>query len=86
MFLHDAWYIAAEPYELKNGPIARTLLNERLVLFRTERGEFAALADKCPHRFVELSRGRVIGEHLRCAYHGAEFRRDGSCAAIPGQN
>lgn len=54
-----------------------------MVAFRTTSG-VAALVDRCPHRNVPLSLGRVRGQHLQCAYHGWEFDRDGECRAIPG--
>jgi vanillate O-demethylase monooxygenase subunit len=85
MFLHNAWYIAAEPAELSQGPVARTILNESLVLYRAEDGELAALQDRCPHRLLPLSLGKVVGRNIRCAYHGAEFAPSGECARIPGQ-
>ena len=86
MFMNNAWYIAAEPNELLQGPLARKILNQSVVLYRTEGGQVAALEDRCPHRLVPLSLGKVIGNNLRCGYHGAEFQTDGRCARIPGQN
>jgi vanillate O-demethylase monooxygenase subunit len=35
---------------------------------------------------LPLSRGRVLGEHLQCGYHGAQFDADGRCRLVPGQN
>ena len=85
MFLKNAWYIAAEPQELAAGPIARTILNQSVVVYRTASGRIAVLEDRCPHRLVPLSMGKVEGEHLQCLYHGAQFRTDGTCAHVPGQ-
>jgi nitrite reductase/ring-hydroxylating ferredoxin subunit len=34
-----------------NGPISRQLLGRRMVIFRTESGQTAIIADRCPHRF-----------------------------------
>jgi aminopyrrolnitrin oxygenase len=31
---------------------------------------------------ADLSRGRVVGEHLRCALHAWEYTTDGACARI----
>jgi phenylpropionate dioxygenase-like ring-hydroxylating dioxygenase large terminal subunit len=86
MWIRNAWYIAAEPQELQKGPISRTILGERLVLFRTVSGAVHAFRDRCPHRLTPLSLGTVIGENLRCAYHGAEFGADGHCVRLPGQS
>jgi phenylpropionate dioxygenase-like ring-hydroxylating dioxygenase large terminal subunit len=54
-----------------------------LVLFRTKDG-VTALTDRCPHRLVELSNGRVIEGQIECPYHGWRFGAAGVCTAIPG--
>lgn len=86
MFIRNAWYIAAEPQELSAGLLARTILGERLVIFRTASGLLRVLQDRCPHRLAPLSLGKVIGENLRCAYHGAQYGPDGRCVHVPGQS
>ena len=86
MFAKNVWYVAAVPDELKQAPLARTLVDERLVLYRTETGKAAALADRCAHRLMPLSKGWVAGEHLQCGYHGALYDINGKCVQIPGQD
>ena len=86
MLVRNTWYIAAEPQELHAGPLSRTIFGERLVIFRTASGALRAFQDRCPHRLTPLSLGKVVGENLRCAYHGAEFGADGRCAKVPGQS
>jgi phenylpropionate dioxygenase-like ring-hydroxylating dioxygenase large terminal subunit len=86
MFVRNAWYIAAEVPEIHSALVSRTILGERLVIFRTSDGALGALEDRCPHRLAPLSLGKVVGENLRCGYHGAEFARDGHCAKVPGQS
>jgi vanillate O-demethylase monooxygenase subunit len=71
--------MAAWASEVGAGPLSRVLLNQRLVLFRTASGELTALADRCPHRFAPLSRGKVLADGIECAYHGLQFDRAGSC-------
>jgi phenylpropionate dioxygenase-like ring-hydroxylating dioxygenase large terminal subunit len=79
------WYVACRSEELKNKPIARTISGVPLVLFRGSGGTAAALLDRCPHRNVPLSLGRVVGAGvLECAYHGWQFEADGRCARVPG--
>jgi len=82
-FLRNAWYVAGWPEHVTRSPLRRTLLNEPIVLFRREDGTPVALADRCPHRFVPLSLGRLIGDELQCAYHGLRFDRDGKCTLNP---
>lgn len=80
----NAWYIASWSQDIPPGAvIARTILDQAIVLFRTERGELGALQDRCPHRFAPLSSGKVVGENIQCPYHGLEFNGAGACAHNP---
>ncbi|UVK37712.1 Rieske 2Fe-2S domain-containing protein [Mesorhizobium sp. AR10] len=54
-----------------------------VVLFRAG-GKVNALFDRCPHRLVELSTGKVVGGDIECPYHGWRFDGEGRCTAIPG--
>lgn len=85
-FVRNAWYIAAWPEELETGLVARTMLNEPLVLFRDSRGDAVALEDRCCHRGAPLSHGRIVDGTIQCGYHGLVFNGEGRCIAIPGQD
>ncbi|MDT9013488.1 aromatic ring-hydroxylating dioxygenase subunit alpha [Novosphingobium sp. APW14] len=86
MFLKNAWYVAALAREVTRfAPLARKLLSEDVVLFRTHNGTVAALEDRCPHRFAPLSMGRMSSNGLVCGYHGMEFDPSGACVANPTQ-
>ncbi|NWK97468.1 LysR family transcriptional regulator [Sphingobium lactosutens] len=86
MFLKNRWYLAAYSREVTRlEPLARTFLNEKVVLFRTRAGEALALEDRCPHRFAPLSVGRMTHEGIACGYHGMEFGRGGKCLNNPTQ-
>jgi vanillate O-demethylase monooxygenase subunit len=86
MFLKNFWYVAAWDHELAGKPIARTILNEPIVLFQGANGEPVALEDRCPHRRVPLSMGKIVeGGLLQCHYHGLRFDKMGNCVRIPGQ-
>jgi phenylpropionate dioxygenase-like ring-hydroxylating dioxygenase large terminal subunit len=78
------WYILCESKELGRRPLKRLLYGTPLVLFRDEEGQVGTLVDRCPHRNVPLSLGRVTGGRLQCAYHGWEFDSDGVCRRVPG--
>lgn len=82
-FLRNAWYVAAWAAEVGKAPLGRTLLGVPLVLYRSETGQPHALRDRCPHRAAPLSRGKVVGERLQCAYHGIEFDGSGQCVRNP---
>src|SRR5271154_2990896 len=85
MFLYNAWYVTAWSNDVTGAPMARTLLNEPIVLFRTESGTVAALEDRCCHRGMPLSCGDTHGDNIRCVYHGMVFDASGACVKIPGQ-
>ncbi|WP_084645275.1 aromatic ring-hydroxylating dioxygenase subunit alpha [Oceanobacter kriegii] len=81
----DMWYVAAHSKELKDQPVARTLLNEAVVLFRKGDGQVAAVEDRCCHRHLPLSNGIIEDQGIRCGYHGLLFDEAGQCLEIPGQ-
>jgi len=86
MFLRNFWYVAAWDHEIAEKPLARTVLNEPIVLYRDEVGALIALEDRCPHRRLPLSMGKLVGDGvLQCHYHGLRFDRSGNCVRIPGQ-
>ena len=85
MFMRDCWYVAAWDHELADGFVARTILDEPVVLFRAADGRAYALEDRCCHRSLPLSMGRLLETSLQCGYHGLEFAFDGRCVRVPGQ-
>jgi phenylpropionate dioxygenase-like ring-hydroxylating dioxygenase large terminal subunit len=86
MFPKNGWYAAIWSKDLKGELVARTFLDEQVVLFRGGNGHPGALEDRCCHRAAPLSRGAVHGDHLRCGYHGLTFNTKGQCVSIPGQD
>jgi phenylpropionate dioxygenase-like ring-hydroxylating dioxygenase large terminal subunit len=85
MFLRNSWYVAAWDREVTRAPLGKVLLGEPVVLYRREDGMPVALEDRCCHRHLPLSMGRVEGDDLRCGYHGLRFDAGGRCVEIPGQ-
>jgi phenylpropionate dioxygenase-like ring-hydroxylating dioxygenase large terminal subunit len=77
------WYVACASRELRSRPLARTILDVPLVLFRGADGVPGALLDRCAHRNLPLSVGRVARGELECAYHGWRFDRNGHCRRVP---
>ncbi|WP_339706403.1 aromatic ring-hydroxylating dioxygenase subunit alpha [uncultured Sphingosinicella sp.] len=86
MFIRESWYVAGWASELGSGNIARTVLGEPVLIFRSGDGAAAALLDRCPHRALPLSMGDVKRGIVRCAYHGMEFDGTGTCVRIPSQD
>ena len=83
VFHRNAWYIAALDRQVDRSPQRRIILNEPVLLYRSEEGDVIALQDVCPHRFAPLSRGTIVGDTVQCAYHGLRFDRGGQCVFNP---
>ena len=87
IFPLNAWYIAAWSYEVgKREPLARTVCNNKMVLWRKADGSLAVLEDACWHRLLPLSMGWLEGETLVCRYHGLGFDGKGQCTRMPSQD
>jgi phenylpropionate dioxygenase-like ring-hydroxylating dioxygenase large terminal subunit len=81
----NAWHAVARSVEVlaAHAPQSVTLLERKLVLWRTPSGEVFAAADRCPHREAPLSEGEVVGGCLVCPYHGWTFGDEGRCVRVP---
>lgn len=81
----EQWTPVELAHRVKRGrTLATRLAGEKIALFRDREGRVGALLDRCPHRGVELSRGRVTERGtLECPFHGWEFRKDGGCDRVP---
>lgn len=86
MFLKNAWYVAALKEEVGRTPLGRVFLGEPVVMYRKEDGTAVALEDRCMHRHLPLSMGKVVGDRLQCHYHGLQYDTAGKCVRIPGQD
>lgn len=81
----DQWWIAAFSGEVTEGLLARTILGQPLVLYRTAGGEPTALSGVCPHRSFPLAQAIRDGDTIQCPYHGFTFDAGGACVRVPSQ-
>ncbi len=82
--LDGFWYIAAESRLVRPSRLtAAVLANQAIVLVRNRSGTVQALEDRCSHRGVPLSSGRLDGESIQCPYHGWRFSTSGACLEAP---
>ncbi|CAJ1426778.1 unnamed protein product [Effrenium voratum] len=80
-----AWYPLAVVEDLDDTrPTPLTLLGEDLVVWKDGEGQWRVFEDRCPHRSVPLSEGRVEKDGtLLCSYHGWRFNGEGKATEIP---
>jgi phenylpropionate dioxygenase-like ring-hydroxylating dioxygenase large terminal subunit len=81
--LRHHWFALARTSELSGAPVGRTLLTERVVLFRDADGAPVALPDRCSHRNAPLSLGELRDGCVACPYHGWTFDGGGRCVHVP---
>jgi phenylpropionate dioxygenase-like ring-hydroxylating dioxygenase large terminal subunit len=87
-FLKHFWHPVCTRAELEQahpsgrGPHAVTLLGKKLVVANLG-GRVVAMDDRCAHRFAALSKGTIVGDTLRCNYHGWKYDTKGTVVNIP---
>jgi len=85
IFPLNAWYAIAYDVEVKHELLARTICNQKIVIYRMENGDIAALENACWHRLLPLSMGRLEGDEVVCGYHGLVYNSSGRCTHMPSQ-
>jgi phenylpropionate dioxygenase-like ring-hydroxylating dioxygenase large terminal subunit len=73
MGMLDHWHPVISSRALSRKPVGVQLAGRHLCLFRQSSGQVAAVEDVCPHRRLKLSYGTVVGDRIRCQYHGWTF-------------
>lgn len=81
--IHNQWCVVLESDEVKAQPIGVTRLGEKMVFWRDQSGKVYGAYDRCPHRGVALSAGKMHSDHLQCPFHGFEFDESGKCVLVP---
>ncbi|MEI6900037.1 MAG: aromatic ring-hydroxylating dioxygenase subunit alpha, partial [Bacteroidota bacterium] len=82
--IRNQWYAILESKEVKRNKVSGVRrLGENLVIWRDSNGKPGAAVDRCPHRGIALSKGKVKDDHLQCPFHGFEYDQTGKCLLIP---
>ena len=82
--LAPGWWPVALSTALSDKPIAVRLNDVNVALYRDDSGTARAVLDRCPHRRMPLSLGRITDDGLiQCGYHGWSFNGTGTCERIP---
>ena len=78
------WYVVARCSEVRvNQIISASLWGVDVAIYRDSNNKVFSLEDRCPHRNVRLSHGRIVDASLECAYHGWRIDRQGRCIDVP---
>jgi phenylpropionate dioxygenase-like ring-hydroxylating dioxygenase large terminal subunit len=78
------WFPIALSDRVRAEPRREKFFGIPIVLGRNRDGRAFAMEDRCPHRGVPLSAGKLTPSGLECAYHGWTFGGDGRCLRMPG--
>jgi nitrite reductase/ring-hydroxylating ferredoxin subunit len=83
--LAAGWWPVAHSDEIRQHPGAFRLGTKALAVYRDLTGTVRAVEDRCPHRRLPLSMGRLTEDgSIQCPYHGWSFDgTTGRCTAIP---
>lgn len=82
--IYNQWYIILESKELKkNKPLKMKRFNEDLVIWRNNNNEISCLHDRCCHRGVSLSCGKIVNGEIECPFHGFLYDNSGQVTVIP---
>lgn len=79
----EYWYAACASSQLGSKPRAVQILDQELVVFRDGASRACALVNRCCHRGVKLSLGRITDGNLACGYHGWQYDGKGCCVRVP---
>lgn len=82
------WFKVAFSSEIANGQVKSLhYFGQDLVCFRDEQGVAYVLDAHCPHLGAHLGvGGKVVGNQIRCPFHGWQFDGSGTCKKIPYSN
>ncbi|MBD3285075.1 Rieske 2Fe-2S domain-containing protein [candidate division WOR-3 bacterium] len=82
--IRNQWYAVLDSKEIKKGKLLGvTRMGEKLVFWRNTDGAIGCLADKCAHRGVKLSCGKIISGSVQCPFHGFRYDTSGKGILIP---
>ena len=82
--LRNYWYPVLQSEDVEAGKaVGLKVLGEDMVAWRGPTGSPNVVHDRCPHRSIKLSIGRVFEGQLQCILHGLRFDGGGQCTMVP---
>ncbi|HQT62862.1 Rieske 2Fe-2S domain-containing protein, partial [Acidiphilium sp.] len=85
VLVKNTWYIVGLSQDFQKDVLQGQVVAERpIVMWRTKTGNVVAFDDRCCHKRMPLSAGKLIeGGLLQCAYHGLCYDAAGACVRVP---
>ncbi len=83
----NTWYVAGFSEEFAPGQLqGQVIAGKPVVIWRSVAEGVIALDDRCAHKKMPLSKGKLISDNVvECPYHGFCFDAAGKCVRIPSQ-
>ena len=69
-YVENTWYPLTWSRDVKHELRSHTIIEKKVVLYRTSEGHFVAMEDMCPHRVLRLFRLRIRDDAVEGRYHG----------------
>lgn len=85
VLVKNTWYVAGLSTDFQKAVLHGQVVAERpIVLWRTVEDHLVAFDDRCCHKRMPLSEGKLVdGGLLQCAYHGLCYDPSGACVRVP---
>ncbi|MBN2738208.1 MAG: aromatic ring-hydroxylating dioxygenase subunit alpha [Spirochaetales bacterium] len=85
--IRNQWYVILESREVTGELKSFRRMGEKLILWRDKSGQAHCLVDRCCHRGVALSAGKILENgRVQCPFHGLEYDERGRCVNIPANS
>ncbi|XP_020495012.2 apoptosis inducing factor mitochondria associated 4 [Labrus bergylta] len=77
--------IVCQEDDLKDGQMKEVTVGDQKVLLVRIEGQYSAVGSQCSHYNAPLVKGALVGDRVRCPFHGACFNvRNGDIEEFPG--
>lgn len=83
--IRDQWYPVLMSNEVRKKPVSAMRMGEKMLFWRDKEG-VNCIHDRCIHRGVSLSLGKIVNNHIQCPFHGLEYDKTGKCTVIPSNS
>ncbi len=79
------WQPVCMSEQLRDLPLAITVMGEELVAYRDKAGTIGVLQRHCCHRGASLEYAIIQSKGIRCSYHGICYSEDGTILDAPAE-